>query len=158
MWHNIAKKKQATQAVYHWHTLPVNTMCFSTSGTYFYSGGAECVLVKWDQTNNNFKNFLPRLPNYIKHISVAENNVIIAAATTDNAIQLISPQLSVVNTIQHLALGNDNSSGIAFDSRSKSLVLNSVVGHVQFFSPRDMNLMYNVSSNYIYNIAYNKSS
>ncbi|GJQ70881.1 hypothetical protein Trydic_g799 [Trypoxylus dichotomus] len=144
LWHNMENKKNASQAVFHWHTLPVQALCFSTSGTYFYSGAAECVLVKWDLNDNNFKNFLPRLPAPIKHITVAKNNVLIAVATEDNGIQLISPQLNIVNTIQHLVLGHGNSAGVVYDSRSKSLILNGIPGYVQFFSPRDMNLMYNL--------------
>lgn len=145
LWHNISKRKGATQAVYHWHTLPVETICFSTSGTYFYSGAAECVLVKWDQSNNNLKKFLPRLPATIKHITVAKDNVLLAVSTTDNAVQIVSPQLNVVNIIQHLALGSDSSAGLIYDSRSRSLILNGIIGHAQFFSPKDMSLMYSVS-------------
>lgn len=144
LWHSINSKKYVTQAVYHWHTLPVEAVCFSTSGTYFYSGAAECVLVKWDHTNN-IKNFLPRLPAGIKHITVAENNILLAVATKDNGIQLVSPQLNIVNTIQHLVLGTDNSAGITYEPRNKLLLLNGVIGHVQLFSPKDLNLVYSVS-------------
>lgn len=58
LWQGIFSKK--TQAVFHWHTLPVNCVAFSTLGSHFYSGANESVLVKWVIENPNIKQFLPR--------------------------------------------------------------------------------------------------
>lgn len=38
LWQNIFSHERI-QNVFHWHTLAVQTVCFSPSGSYFYSGG-----------------------------------------------------------------------------------------------------------------------
>lgn len=38
LWQNIFGNDK-TQNVFHWHTLAVQTVSFSPSGSYFYSGG-----------------------------------------------------------------------------------------------------------------------
>lgn len=64
LWSNIFGKK--FQSVYHWHTLPVKSVAFSTLGSYFYSGAGECVLVKWQLNDSKQKQFLPRWVNNLK--------------------------------------------------------------------------------------------
>lgn len=38
LWQNIFSNEKV-QNVFHWHTLAVQTVSFSPSGSYFYSGG-----------------------------------------------------------------------------------------------------------------------
>lgn len=49
-----------------------------------YTGGGECVLVKWTISNANNKSFLPRLPAPIKHLTIAPGNIFVAISTYDN--------------------------------------------------------------------------
>lgn len=48
-----------------------------------YTGGGECVLVKWTLANQH-KSFLPRLPAPIKHLTIAPDNLYVAVSTLDN--------------------------------------------------------------------------
>lgn len=81
----------------------------------------------------------------IEHISVANNNLYMAVATRDNAIRILDNQMDQINIIQHLVLGKQYESGIIYDSRTKALIMNGNQGHIQFYSPYDMSLLYNVS-------------
>ncbi|KAL1517211.1 hypothetical protein ABEB36_001005 [Hypothenemus hampei] len=142
LWQNLFSKK--TQAVYHWHTLPVQCMAFSTFGSYFYSGANEAVLVKWQIDNPKVKQFLPRLPAGIVQLAVSDNNAFVAVATSDNAVRIVDSRMIQAGVIQHMVLGNQLECGICYDHVSKSLVMNGNVGCVQFYSPDDMSLLYNV--------------
>lgn len=143
LWYNLSSRKPA-RAVYHWHTLPVNAVSFSSSGSCFYSGADECVLVRWYFDDSYQRDFLPRLPSNIQHITVARDNLFIAVATLDNAVHVLDPQFQSVSLIQHLVLGSEFPTGIVYDFRTKSMVLNGFTGHIQFYSPHDMTLLYNV--------------
>ncbi|XP_050303801.1 WD repeat-containing protein 75 [Anthonomus grandis grandis] len=142
LWQNIFKKK--SQAVFHWHTLPVKCIAFSTLGSYFYSGADECVLVKWQIDNPNQKKFLPRLPAGLVQLAVSENNAYVAVATSDNAIRIVDSQMNQICVIQNLVLGSHYESGMIYDPITRALVMNGNVGCVQFYSPNDMSLLYNV--------------
>ncbi|XP_076263531.1 WD repeat-containing protein l(2)05287 [Rhynchophorus ferrugineus] len=142
LWQDLFDKK--TQAVFHWHTLPVDCLVFSSSGSNFYSGANECVLVKWQCDKPNVRQFLPRLPAGISHLSISDNNAYLAVATSDNAIRIVDSRLNQIALIQHLVIGNHFESGIIYDPITRSLVLNGNVGCVQFYSPNDMSLLYNV--------------
>lgn len=143
LWYSL-ESKQPSRAVYHWHTLPVQCLTFSHFGSTFFSGGSESVLVKWHMDNSHEKQFLPRLPSTLEHLAVSSDNQFIAVATADNAIQILDSTMNVVSVIQHLALGTKFSGGIAYDHRTKAMILNGITGHVQFYSPYDMNLLYNL--------------
>ncbi|CAH1122893.1 unnamed protein product [Ceutorhynchus assimilis] len=143
MWQNIFSTKK-TQAIYHWHTLPVKSLAFSTLGSYFYSGADESVLVKWQLDNPNRKQFLPRLPAGICQLTVSDNNAYTAVATTDNAVRIVDSRMNQISLIQHLVLGNQFESGIIYDPITRALVMNGNIGCVQFYSPNDMSLLYNV--------------
>lgn len=142
LWHNIFLKKKI-QHVFHWHTLPVQTVTFSMTGTYFYSGGGECVLVKWQVEDLNDRKFVPRLGAEISHICIAKDNL--AVSTRDNTIRILDHSLNEITLIQHLNFGKHCESGIAYDLNTKALILNSNQGLLQFYSPNDMTLMYTVS-------------
>lgn len=143
-WTNI-HSDTPSKAVYHWHTLPVKCLTFSTSGSYFYSGGDECVLVKWQVDSSLHKNFLPRLPATIEWVSVSRNNLFVAIATADNGIRVLDGRLELLCVIQNLVLSAGEEGNIVFDPRSKALVMNGSIGHLQFYSPYDMSLLYSVS-------------
>lgn len=51
-----------------------------------YTGGGECVLVKWVLANPHLKSFLPRLPAPIKHLTIAPDNLYVAVSTLDNGM------------------------------------------------------------------------
>lgn len=46
-----------------------------------YSGGGECVLVKWLLSNPQNKSFLPAP---IRHLTIAPENIYVAVSTLDN--------------------------------------------------------------------------
>lgn len=49
-----------------------------------YSGGGEGVMVRWSVEVSNVRNFLPRLPAPILHLTVSPDNQYVAIATQDN--------------------------------------------------------------------------
>ena len=143
LWQNLDKKPVKT--IYHWHNMPVNTIAFSASGTSFYSGASECVLVKWHFEDTNLKQFLPRLPASILQSVVATDNKYIAVTTQDNAVHILDSHFEKVSLIQQLALNKDYSAGIVYDARTNGVVMNSFLGHIQFILQKDASLLYNVS-------------
>lgn len=58
-------------------------------GGHMYTGGGECVLVKWTLANPQYKSFLPRLPAPIKHLTIAPDNLYVAVSTLDNGKTVI---------------------------------------------------------------------
>lgn len=133
-------------ALYHYYHL------FKiVSGNYIYTGGSECVLVKWIVGNPHQKSFLPRLPAPIKHLTIAPDNLYIAVSTLDNGIIVVDPQKKVTSVIQNFTWGVGTSledlfpAGLILDPRTRSLVLNSRTGYVQFFDTHTKSLLYNVS-------------
>lgn len=143
VWNGLFTGQAPVQTVYHWHTLPVNVLAFSQSGTVLYSGADECVLVKW-RLDNSHKEFLPRLPAPIKQLTCAPANLTVAIATNNNAIHLVDAHFRTKNVVQHLTWAATVSAGMKMDARTKALVLNGHVGNVQFYSPRTMSLLYNL--------------
>ncbi|KAF5278510.1 hypothetical protein FQR65_LT15681 [Abscondita terminalis] len=144
LWYNLTHK-DPVRTVFHWHTLPVKTLSFTMTGSEFYSGADECVLVKWQVNNSHQKNFLPRLPSSIEQIAISGENQFMAVSTGDNGITILDSSMNIVSVIQHLVFSTTYAGGVVFDYRTKSLVLNGLIGHVQFYSPHDMSLLYNVN-------------
>ena len=150
VWKNLFQSRPYT-AVYHWHTLPVTEIAFSKSGTHMYTGGGECVLVKWVLANPHQKSFLPRLPAPIKHLTIAPNNLYVAVSTLDNGIVVVNPQRKLTSVIQNFTWGVALSSkelfpaGLIVDPRTNCLVLNSRTGHVQFYNTHTKSLLYNIN-------------
>lgn len=68
----------------HWHHNPVLAIAFSASGSQFYSGGDERVLLNWDYNSKQKIGTYPRLTGSILHIAVSSNNQKIAFSTDDN--------------------------------------------------------------------------
>ncbi|XP_032679109.1 WD repeat-containing protein 75 isoform X2 [Odontomachus brunneus] len=149
VWRNLFQTRPYT-AVFHWHTLPVRVIAFSKSGGNMYTGGGECVLVKWSLANPLRQSFLPRLPAPIKHLTIAPDNLFVAVSTIDNGILIVSPQKKVTAVIQSFTWGvapfckDLFPAGLVVDPRTGSLVLNSRTGHVQFYNTHTKNLLYNI--------------
>ncbi|KAK1133746.1 hypothetical protein K0M31_011541 [Melipona bicolor] len=150
VWKSLFQIRPYT-AVYHWHTLPVTEIAFSKSGGHMYTGGGECVLVKWVLANPHLKSFLPRLPAPIKHLTIAPDNLYVAVSTLDNGIVVVNPQRKLTSVIQNFTWGVALSSkdlfpaGLVVDPRTNCLVLNSRTGHVQFYNTHTKGLLYNIN-------------
>lgn len=150
VWRSLFQTRPYT-AVFHWHTLPVTEIAFSKSGGHMYTGGGECVLVKWTLANPQHKSFLPRLPAPIKHLTIAPDNLYVAVSTLDNGIVIVNPQRKLTSVIQNFTWGVASSSkdlfpaGLIVDPRTGSLVLNSRTGHVQFYNTHTKTLLYNIN-------------
>ncbi|XP_011870474.1 PREDICTED: WD repeat-containing protein 75 [Vollenhovia emeryi] len=150
VWKSLFQTRPYT-AVFHWHTLPVTEIVFSKSGGHMYTGGGECVLVKWTLANPQHKSFLPRLPAPIKHLTIAPDNLYVAVSTLDNGIVIVNPQRKMTSVIQNFTWGVASSSkdlfpaGLIVDPRTGCLVLNSRTGHVQFYNTHTKNLLYNIN-------------
>ncbi|XP_017756050.1 PREDICTED: WD repeat-containing protein 75 [Eufriesea mexicana] len=150
VWKGLYQTRPYT-AVYHWHTLPVTEIIFSKSGGHMYTGGGECVLVKWVLANPHHKSFLPRLPAPIKHLTIAPDNLYVAVSTLDNGIVVVNPQRKLTSVIQNFTWGVTLSSkdlfpaGLIVDPRTNCLVLNSRTGHVQFYNTHTKSLLYNIN-------------
>lgn len=138
-------EKLPTKAKYHWHSLPVKAIAFSPSGTSFFSGGSEGVLVKWSLDDEYNREFLPRLPEALVNISVSADNSHVAVSTADNAVHVLNPQFQKVQLVQQFFRSATKQGGLIYDERSKCLVFNSISGHVQFFRPHDSTLLHSVS-------------
>lgn len=90
------------------------------------------------------RRFVPRIAAEIQQITVANNNVFVAIATKDNAIRIFDNTLNQTTLIQNLVLGKHFECGMVFDARTRALLMNGNQGHVQFYSPEDMSLLYSV--------------
>ncbi|KAL4142352.1 hypothetical protein QTP88_004830 [Uroleucon formosanum] len=154
LYYNVMQKNTRSQTVYHWHTLPVNDVVFTSSGNNFYSGGAENVLVKWFYENTETRHYLPRISASIVHLSVTEDNQYVAVSTQNNSIIIVNSQNRINSVIQTFTWGVHASNadefekvfpaGVVFDSRSRSLVTNGLPGHIQFFSLDQSQLAFNL--------------
>lgn len=136
---------------FHLHILfVVVSLNFQLALLFFYksvncSAGNECVLVKWQIQDVNDRRFVPRIAAEIRQIALASNNIFVAVATKDNAIRIFDNTLIQTTLIQHLVLGKHFECGMVFDSRTRALIMNGNQGHIQFYSPEDMSLLYSVS-------------
>ncbi|XP_026463240.1 WD repeat-containing protein 75-like [Ctenocephalides felis] len=161
LWQGILCEERSAQAIYHWHTLPVACLAFTKSGSHFYSGGHERVLVKWTVDNPNHRSTLPRLPGGVCHIAVGPENHRVAICTQDNGVQILDAQNRIISCIQHFAWGvyvdlkdsvnvpKTNAeppfpAGLVYDPTTQSIVLNGQTGHVQFYSTHSKSLLYKV--------------
>uniref|UniRef100_A0A673YGT6 WD repeat domain 75 n=1 Tax=Salmo trutta TaxID=8032 RepID=A0A673YGT6_SALTR len=144
LWRNFNQKKEYTYSTLHWHHGAVNTLQFTPEGTNLLSGGIESVLVQWRYTQENQKDFLPRLGGAITHIAVSPDGSLFCTSHSDNKITIIQSCVKVSAIIQGLVKGEGVRTDLMIDPRSKALVLNGKPGHLQFYSlPRDK-LLYNL--------------
>ena len=137
-----------------------------------YTGGNECVLVKWLLKNPQNKAYLPRLPAPIRYVAIAPSNIHVSISTIDNGnalntkfclkwtqyfnilffegIVIINAQREIISTIQNFTWSTETSvelfpAGLTLDPLTNSLVFNSRVGNIQFFKTDSRTLLYNVS-------------
>jgi NET1-associated nuclear protein 1 (U3 small nucleolar RNA-associated protein 17) len=152
VWKNIFSE-HPYQTVLHWHHMIVLSLAFSQAGTILYSGGAECVLVKWEMKERAIdKNFLPRVSGSIKQIAIDPKRDKLSISIDDNSIQIINSNLNQLKTIQDftsmspfdLVLNPPFAAGIRMNPKMQCLALNGRIGHLQFFSMKTMKLLYNV--------------
>ncbi|XP_041366486.1 WD repeat-containing protein 75-like [Gigantopelta aegis] len=158
LWYNFLEAKRLVKTVHHWHSLAVMDICFTAQGSYFLSGGYECVLVKW-QYNSQFKDFLPRQGSPINHVTCSHDNTLYATSHDDNGIHIISSNFSLRHVIQGLTHGHLDRRldepipvGLLRDPQSNALVTNGLPGHLQFFALHTDSQLYNldiVCQNYI---------
>lgn len=139
----------------HWHELPVADLAFSCTGNELYSGGGEAVLLKWSLSGSE-RYFLPRLGMPIKFVATDVENEYVFTAHSDNALSTISAKAyTLVGTIQGLSMNTETkknfTAGIAYDHRSRAIVLNGRIGHVQFYDVHHSRQLYHLDitmSNY----------
>ncbi|XP_055734941.1 WD repeat-containing protein 75-like isoform X3 [Salvelinus fontinalis] len=144
MWRNFNQKKEYTYSTLHWHHGAVNTLCFTPEGTNLLSGGIESVLVQWHYTQENQKDFLPRLGAAITHIAVSPDGSLFCTSHSDNKIKIIQSCVKVSAIIQGLVKGDGVWTNLIIDPRSKALVLNGKPGHLQFYSLHRDKQLYNL--------------
>lgn len=154
LWRHVFELECIT-TIYHWHSTPVNTIAFSESGTTFYSGAREFVLVKWAVERQDLKQFLPRIRGAPVHVAVGPRNNRVAMSLSDNEIQLLNTNLDLSALIQNFTYVHDDETGLdkfpcglKLNPRNNSLVLNGRPGQLQFFSTYTKTLLYNVSAGF----------
>ncbi|KAH8413562.1 hypothetical protein KR009_012290 [Drosophila setifemur] len=152
VWRNFERRETMTNTLFHWHHTEVTSLAFSPSGVSIYSGGHECVLVKWSLAMPQNRKYLPRMASIIRHIVVSNDNENVLVCTEDNAIQLVSGSNSVIkSTVQHFTYETQDKTGrkkfpigLCLNPRTNTLVLNGRSGHLQFYSAYTKSLLYNL--------------
>jgi len=145
----------------HWHTLPVNDLCFSSTGnTLFSVGGESGCVVAWDLTQNNLtkKQVYPRLGMPIRFINCSGSLNQLILSFEDNELQFMDTSGRTrplktftrrtsdmyrqnnhkalrINTIHHHH-SNHKSVGLQWHSKTDTVVTNGKTGWLQFYSPR----------------------
>uniref|UniRef100_A0A1A7X3U7 WD repeat domain 75 n=2 Tax=Iconisemion striatum TaxID=60296 RepID=A0A1A7X3U7_9TELE len=144
LWRNFKHKKEYTYSTLHWHHSTVSSLCFTPEGTNLLSGGVESVLVQWRYNQENQKDFLPRLGAAITHVTVSPDGALFCTSHSDNKITIIQSCVKVSAVIQGLVKGENVTTGLLVDPRSKALVLNGKPGHLQFYSLQRDKLLFNL--------------
>ncbi|XP_047488714.1 WD repeat-containing protein 75-like [Penaeus chinensis] len=155
LWYNLTNTVPA-QTILHWHTLPVEDLAFSVLGNELYSGGGECVLVKWLLPEDR-RHYLPRLGMPIKTITTDASNSLVITGHTDNAFTVIASKTNKVQgNIQDLSINLESSesfpAGIVSDPKTGAIVLNGRTGHVQLYDIHHNKQLYHLDitqTNYI---------
>ncbi|CAF1215594.1 unnamed protein product [Adineta ricciae] len=159
LWYNYlnSSNKEPTISYLHWHSLPVICLTFSFDGSYLFSAGHECVLVKWLYRKSE-PTFCPRLGASILHVNSSNDQTFYVTTHSDNTIHLIGSNLSILQTIggiNQMFLPQQASlpAGIHVFARQQALVMNSgKPGYLQFMSMENGKLLYNldiVGENYV---------
>ncbi|XP_042222910.1 WD repeat-containing protein 75-like [Homarus americanus] len=147
LWYEFASATP-TKMELHWHMLPVVDLAFSFTGNVLYSGGGESVLVKWQLTEQK-RYFLPRLGMRIKFIATDTLNNYVVASLSDNGIAVISSkEFRFEGIIQGLSMNIERSrsfpAGIIYDPRTRAIILNGRMGHVQFYDFHHSSQLYHL--------------
>ncbi|KAL7643341.1 UNVERIFIED_CONTAM: hypothetical protein RMT77_006633 [Armadillidium vulgare] len=150
-----------TKVYLHWHTLPAQTICFSSTGGDLYSGGKESVLVRWFLTDDNRRSFLPRLGMPIQSVQCDPSSTYVAVLHIDDSISIISSkEMRLEGTLQRLTKhvsvlgeGNDPSNKILlYHEPSSSFIKTGKTGYLQFFNPQLSKINYDLDitmTNYV---------
>lgn len=152
VWRDFEKQESVFKELFHWHHTEVISLAFSPSGVTLYSGGHECVLVKWNLASPAIRKFLPRMSSVIRHIVVSNDNENVLVSTEDNAIQLLGgSDNDIKSTLLHFTYETKDKTGRAkfpmglrLNPRTNTLVLNGRSGHLQFYSAYTKSMLYNL--------------
>ncbi|RXG73734.1 WD repeat-containing protein 75 [Armadillidium vulgare] len=149
-----------TKVYLHWHTLPAQTICFSSTGGDLYSGGKESVLVRWFLTDDNRRSFLPRLGMPIQSVQCDPSSTYVAVLHIDDCNIISSKEMRLEGTLQRLTKhvsvlgeGNDPSNKILlYHEPSSSFIKTGKTGYLQFFNPQLSKINYDLDitmTNYV---------
>lgn len=161
VWREFENQKTMTNRLFHWHHTEVTSLAFSPSSVSLYSGGHECVLVKWPLATPEKRKYVPRMASVIRHIVVSNDSENVLVCTEDNAIQLLSGSSHTIkSTVQHFTYEMQDRTGrskfplgLCLNPRTNSLVLNGRTGHLQFYSAYNKSMLYNVGF-FLYKFKY----
>ena len=105
-------------------------LSWSVEGGHLYSGGGERVVCKWLPETGGRPVFTPRLAaDIVGIVSGAEQT---ALQLADNSVLLLDRLDSPAGELAGLSRNNSGwPAGLAWDSRTGSLLLNGRVGHIQ---------------------------
>ncbi|CAG0892356.1 unnamed protein product [Cyprideis torosa] len=135
IWREVFQSNPVRQVI-HWHSQACRALAFSDEGSHLYSGGEECVLVRW-RIDDEFREFLPRLGSPIQHLVVAPGNVQTAVSLSDNVIQLVDAfkQLTVSLGSMRRPLVKDAQSFMLPDSIAGELLMSGRPGQLAWYDP-----------------------
>ena len=131
---DVKDEFRPAKSILHWHSLPVTGLSWSLEGGHLFSGGGERVLCKWFPNAHSKPTFLPRLGSDIMGIIVSESST--ALKLQNNSVLILDRQDKPSGELAGLSRNSSGwPAGLSWDSRSKTLLLNGNVGHVQVFNP-----------------------
>eukprot|EP00794_Sanderia_malayensis_P003291 gene3291-3774_t len=134
LWQGFDNLETPITTELHWHAQTVADLAFTNDGLYLLSGGVEAVLVSW-QLETLEKDFTPRLGAAIEHLSVSDDDTLVAVSFSNNVVNIISAvDKKLKCSLKGLSKGG--CSVLKYDPRTENLVLPaSPAGYLQFYDP-----------------------
>jgi len=128
---------QPRTATMHWHAHAVPALCFNSDGTFLVSGGEEMVLVIW-QLDTGQQQFLPRLGEAIRTVTVDSAGSLYGCVCSDNAIRVVdAASMEMVQYVQGVYQASPAiSSGLLVDPLRCAVAFSGRPGVLQFFDYR----------------------